>query len=83
MKLEFVKRIGEYSIYYDEDNGEFILYFQLPEETRQIEEYKYSDYLVYKVYDDGNVDLEKLVRNIDPQRFFMRRYPFIYSCLFV
>lgn len=65
MKLEFIEKIEEYSIYYDEDNNEFIVYFQMPEEPKQIEECKYSDYLVCKVYDDGNVDLEKLVRNFE------------------
>ena len=65
MKLEFVKKIGEYSIYYDEDSNEFIIYLQMPEEPKQIEEYKYSDYLVCKVYDDGNVELEKLVQNFE------------------
>lgn len=65
MKLEFIKRIGEYSIYYDENGNEFIIYFQLPEEPKQIEECKYSDYIVCKIYDDGNVDLEKLVQNFE------------------
>lgn len=65
MKLEFIKRIGEYSIYYDENNSEFTIYFQLPEDSKQIEECKYSDYIVCKVYDDGNVDLEKLVQNFE------------------
>lgn len=65
MKLEFIERIGEYSIYYDESGNEFIIYFQLPEEPKEIEECKYSDYIVCKVYDDGNVDLNKLVQNFE------------------
>lgn len=65
MKLEFIRKIKEYSIYYDGDNSEFIIYLQLPEEPKQIEECKYSDYIVCKVYDDGNVDLEKLVQSFE------------------
>lgn len=65
MKLEFVKKIREYSIYYDENHGEFVIYLQLPDEPKQIEEYKYFDYIVCKVYDDGNVNLEKLVQNFE------------------
>lgn len=65
MKLEFIKKIGEYSIYYDEDSNEFIIYLQMPEEPKQIEECKYSDYIVCKVYDDGNVELEKLVQSFE------------------
>ena len=65
MKLEFIRKIKEYSIYYDGDNSEFIIYLQLPEEPQQIEECKYSDYLVCKVYDDENVELEKLVHSFE------------------
>ena len=65
MKLEFIERIGEYSIYYDENGNEFIIYLQMPEEPKQIEECKYFDYFVCKVYDDGNVELEKLVQSFE------------------
>lgn len=65
MKLEFLKKIGEYSIYYDGDSNEFIIYLQMPEESQQIEECKYFDYLVCKVYDDGDVDLEKLMQSFE------------------
>ena len=67
-KIEFMRKIRDYYIFYDENSGDYVIYYYLPENTIKKVENKphyFYDCLVCRIYDNGNVDLEKLVQDFE------------------
>lgn len=67
-KIEFMRKIRDYYIFYDENSGDYVIYYDLPENTIKKVENKphyFYDYIACRIYDDANLDLEGFIQELD------------------
>ena len=69
-KIEFVRKIGDYFIFYEDDDANYIIYYDLPEnDIKDVEcnPHHYYNYIVCKIYDYESIklDLEGFIQELD------------------